>query len=161
MRKEALRAIAMLISIVALAFVTAVASNAQSGGHKLKADIPFEFVVGSRTLAAGEYVVGQASTNSADAIAVRSSDGSGHSAIRITNAISASAPKRKTTLTFLRYGNTYYLSQVWIAGSTEGRELLKSKSERSVERELAKNSSEGNPAQNAKPEIVTIIAEVE
>lgn len=160
MRKQALRAITMLISIVALAFVTAVASNAQSGGRNLKADIPFDFVVGSRTLAAGEYVVGQITTNSANAILVRSSD-SDHKAIRITNAVSASAPKRKTSLTFLRYGDTYYLSQVWIAGSAEGRELLKSKSERSAARELAKNSSEGNPAQNARPEIVTIIADVE
>ncbi len=155
MKKQALKALTMLVSIIALAFVTAVASNAQSGGNNLKADIPFDFVVGSRTLAAGEYVVGQITTNSADAVMVRSSDGE-HNAIRITNAISASAPKRKTTLTFLRYGNTYYLSQVWMAGSAEGRELLKSKSERSAERELAKNSSEGN-----KAEIVTIIAEVE
>ncbi len=155
MKKQALKALTMLVSIIALAFVTAVASNARSGGNNLKADIPFDFVVGSRTLAAGEYIIGQITTNSTDAVLVRRSDG-GHNAIRITNAVSANAPKRKTTLTFLRYGNTYYLSQVWIAGSAEGRELLKSKSERSAERELAKNSSERN-----KPEIVTIIAEVE
>ncbi len=160
MKKQALKAVTMLVSIIALAFVTAVASSAQSRGNKLKADIPFDFVVGSRTLAAGEYVVGQITTNSADAILVRSSN-SDHRAIRISNAVSASAPKRKTTLTFLRYGNTYYLSQVWIAGSAEGRELLKSKSERSAARELAKNLSEGNPAQNARAEIVTVIAEVE
>jgi hypothetical protein len=161
MRKEALRAVTMLVSIVALAFVTAVASNAQSRGGKLTADISFDFVVGNKTLAAGEYVVGKATTNSTDAVLVRSSDGSGHNAIRMTNAISANAPKKRTTLTFLRYGNTYYLSQVWIAGSAEGRELHKSKAERMAERELAKNSSEGSTAQNAKPEVVTIIADVE
>jgi hypothetical protein len=155
MKKQALRAVVMLVSIVALAFVTAVASNAQPGGRKLKADIPFDFVVGGKTLAAGEYTVGQITTNSTDAILVHASDG-GHNAVRLTNAVIANAPKRKTSLTFMRYGDTYYLSQVWIAGSMEGRELLKSKSERSVERELAKNSSE-----KAKPEIVTIIAEVE
>lgn len=155
MKKQALRAVTMLVSIVALAFATAVASNAQSGGKKLKAAIPFEFVVGDKTLAAGEYVVGQITTSSADAIMVRGSNG-GHSAMRITNTVSANAPKRKTSLTFLRYGNTYYLSQVWIAGSAEGRELLKSKGERMIEHELAKNSLE-----NSKPEVVTIIAEVE
>jgi hypothetical protein len=159
MRKQALRAVTMLVSIVALAFITAVASNAQSGTKKLKANIPFDFVVGSRTLAAGEYVVGQMTSNSADAISVRSSDGD-HNAIRITSAVSASAPKRRTQLTFLRYGDTYYLSQVWIAGSSEGRELLKSKQERVAERELAKNSSTGNVAASARPETVTIIAEM-
>jgi hypothetical protein len=118
----------MLVSIVALAFVTAIASNAQSRGGKLTADIPFDFVVGNKTLAAGEYVVGKATTNSNDAVLVRSSDGGGPNAIRMTNAISVNASKKRTTLTFLRYGNTYYLSQVWIAGSAQGRELLKSKS---------------------------------
>ena len=150
----------MLVSIVALAFVTAVAANAQSGGRKLKADIPFDFVVGSRTLAAGQYTVGQISDSSPGAIMVRSNQG-GHSAIRMTNAVTSSAPKRRTALTFVRYGNTYFLSQVWIAGSSEGREMLKSKKERAAENELAKNSSKGNLAQSEKPETVTIIADVE
>src|SRR5215216_5847818 len=87
MKKQALRAITMLASIVALAFVTAVASNAQSA-RKLKADIPFAFVVGNKTLAAGEYVVGQISTTSAEAIMVRSSNGD-HKAIRMTNAVTS------------------------------------------------------------------------
>lgn len=160
MRKQALRAVTMLVSIVALALVTAVASSAQSGGRKLKADIPFDFVVGDRTLAAGEYIVGQISTSSPDAIMVRNSAG-GHNTMRITNAVVSSAPKRKTQLTFQRYGNTYYLSQVWIAGSAEGRQMLKSKQERAAERELARNSVAGDLAENSKPETVTIIAEVQ
>lgn len=155
MKKQALRAITMLVSIIALAFVTAVASNAQTSGRNIKADIPFDFVVGSKTLAAGEYSVGQLPSHSTDAVLVRSSNGD-HNAFRIANEISANAPKQKTSLIFQRYGNTYYLSQVWIAGSAEGRELLKSKSERAASRELAKNPSDGN-----KPEIVTIVAVVE
>ena len=159
MKKQTLKAVTMLVSIIALAFATAVASNAQSRSQKLRADIPFDFVVGDKTLAAGEYSVRQITAN-ADGILVRSSN-NGHNAIRLTSALTAGAPMRKTTLNFLRYGNTYYLSQVWIAGSREGREMVKSKSERAAERELARNASASNLAQNAKPEVVTIIAEVE
>ena len=160
MKKQALRAVTMLVSIIALAFATAVASSAQSRAKKIKADIPFDFVVGHKTLAAGEYQVGQITTNSDAGILIRSSEGS-HKAIRLTNAVSTSDPKQKSVLTFRRYGDTYFLAQVWLSGSTEGRELVKSKMERSAERELARNSSTGNLAQNVKAEVVTIIAEVE
>ena len=159
MKKQTLRAVTMLISIIALAFVTAVASNAQSSGRKLNAAIPFDFVVGDKALAAGEYSIRQITTNSDSGLAVSSRDGN-HKAIRLTKAVSSSKVVRRASLTFRRYGNTYYLAQVWIPGATEGRETLKSKAERSMERELAKSSSKDNLAQN-RAEIVTIVAEVE
>jgi hypothetical protein len=151
MKKQALRAIAMLISIIVFAYVTAIASNAQSRGRELRADIPFDFVVGDKTLAAGKYSVDQFPTGPGNGILVRSRNG-GHSAVRLTDLLESNAPKEKTTLTFHRYGNMYFLAQVWIAGSKEGRELIMSKAERSADRELA---------QNSRPEIVTIIAAVE
>ena len=160
MKKQALKAVTMLVSIIVLAFVTAVASNAQSRFRIIKADIPFAFVVGDKTLAAGEYLVGQISTSSDAGIFIRSSEGNQH-ALRLTNAVSASVPKQKSVLTFRRHGNTYFLAQVWLSGSVEGREVIKSKAERSAERELARNSSTNNLAQNARAEVVTIIAEVE
>jgi hypothetical protein len=159
-KKQALRAVTMLVSIIALAFATAVASNAQARARKIKADIPFDFVVGDKTLAAGEYLLGQITSGSDVGILVRGSDSS-QKAIRLTKAISARAPQKKNVLTFRRYGNTYYLAQVWLSGSVSGREVLKSKAERSTERELARNSSTGNLAQNARAEVVTIIAVVE
>jgi hypothetical protein len=54
----------MLLGIFAVAFVTAVASNAQSSNsaanksaRQLVADIPFEFSIDYKTMPAGEYVV--------------------------------------------------------------------------------------------------------
>src|SRR5918911_4970691 len=104
MKKQALKAIMMLVSIIALAFMTAVVSNAQARGHQLRADIPFDFVVGGKTLAAGEYSVGQITQGNL-AIVVRSTDGK-QSAVRLTNAIQAPAPKSRGMLTFHRYGNS-------------------------------------------------------
>ena len=157
MRKQALRAVTMLVSIIALAFATAVASNAQSGGNNVRADIPFDFVVGSKTLSAGKYSIAQITSDGAG-MRVMSRDGD-HKVIRLSNAVRANQPKQKSMLTFRRYGSTYFLAQIWVAGSAEGRELLKSKAERSAE-QLARNSSENNLA-SATPEIVTIIANVE
>jgi hypothetical protein len=151
MKKQALRALVMLVSIIALAYATAIASSAQSLGQQIRADVPFDFVVGDKTLAAGEYSVSQIS--SAGGIAVRSRDGE-QGAIRLSHAVLDRNPRQKTSLTFLRYGNQYFLSQIWVSGSAEGRQVLKSKAERSADRELARR-------ENSMPEVVTIVATIE
>lgn len=174
MKKQALKAITMLVSIVALAFMTALVSNAQSSRQNIRAEIPFDFIVGDKTLAAGKYDVRTITGSSNIGISVRSTDGS-QSALRLSNVAEAQRkravhpePKMRlrnqngsAMLTFHRYGSTYFLAQVWTAGSAEGRELLKSKAERAAERELAKNPSSSDLAQNAQPETVTIYAEMQ
>jgi hypothetical protein len=64
MKKKFLKCLTMLLGIFAVAFVTAVASNAQSSNsaanksaRQLVADIPFEFSIDYKTMPAGEYVV--------------------------------------------------------------------------------------------------------
>ena len=157
MKKQALKAVTMLVSIIALAFMTAVVSNAQSTSQKLRANIPFDFVVGDKTLAAGQYTVGAITSTSNDGIMVRSTRG-GHSAIRLSHTVQANAPKSRAMLMFRRYGNSYYLAQVWTPGSAEGREILKSKTERAAESELAKNPANNNVAQ---AETVTVYADLQ
>jgi hypothetical protein len=157
MKKQALKAVTMLVSIIALAFMTAVVSNAQSHTQKVRANIPFDFVVGDKTLAAGEYSVGSITSTSDSGIMVRSLN-SRQSAIRLTHNVQANAPKNRAMLTFRRYGSTYFLAQVWTPGSAEGQEILKSKAERASESEMAKNSSNNNLA---KAETVTVYAELQ
>lgn len=160
MRKQILKGVTMLASIVVLAFATALVASAQSRTRQVRADIPFDFIVGDKTLTAGNYTVGTISRNSADAIAVRSSDGS-RKAIRLTNAVNDNAKTKRARLVFHRYGNTYFLAQIWVPGSSEGREMLKSKAERAAALELAKNESGNELARSGGPEVVTIVAELE
>ncbi|HWS98734.1 MAG TPA: hypothetical protein VN256_00585 [Pyrinomonadaceae bacterium] len=160
MKKQILKGVTMLASIVALAFATALVTSAQSRTRQVRADIPFDFVVGDKALPAGNYTVATASSNSPDAVSVRSSDGR-RKAIRLTNAVIDNAKTRRARLIFHRYGHTYYLAQVWAPGSSEGREMLKSKAERAAEVELAQNAAQGELAQSGGPEIVTIVAENE
>ena len=159
MKKQVLKGVTMLVSIIVLAFATALVSSAQSRSRQIRADIPFDFVVGHRVLAAGNYEVGTISSGSSNAISVRSSDGR-QRAIRLTNVVNDNAKTKRARLVFHRYGNTYFLAQIWAAGSSEGRELLKSKAERPAEVELAKNASGSDLAQSGGPEIVTIVAEM-
>ena len=156
MRKQTLKAVTMLVSIIALAFMTAVAANAQSGSLKLRANVPFDFVVGDKTLPAGDYAIRQMTQGSDVGLLISSRD-SRHKAIRLSNAVQASQMKG-ARITFRRYGNTYFLAQVWTSGSLDGREMIKSKAERGAERELARNATSSDMA---KAEVVTIFAEVE
>ena len=159
MRRQVLKGAAMLVSIIVLAFATALASSAQTRSPQMRANVPFDFVVGDRTLTAGSYSVGTISSGSGDAVAIRSTD-SRQKAIRLTNAVRENSKTRRARLVFNRYGQTYFLTQVWTAGSSEGREILKSKAERSAELELAKNAAGNELAQSGGPEIVTIVAEM-
>jgi len=157
MKKQALKAVTMLVSIIALAFMTALVSNAQSHGQKLRANIPFDFVVGNKALAAGEYTVGSITSTSSDGLAVRSADGR-QNAIRLVHNVQANAPKNRAMLTFRRYGSTYFLAQIWMPGSADGQEIAKSKAERAAESEMAKNPSNNNLA---KAETVIVYAELQ
>jgi hypothetical protein len=160
MKKQALKAVTMLVSIIVLAFMTAVMSSAQSRRQNLQASIPFDFVVGDKALAAGEYVVGKITSSSDEGIMVHSRD-SRQSAIQLTSAVQAHAAKNRAMLIFHRYGSAYFLEQVWTSGSAEGREMLKSKAERAIERELAKSTSRDEVAGHAQSETVTIYAELQ
>lgn len=155
MKKQALKAVTMLVSIIALAFMTALVSNAQTSSQTLRANVPFVFVVGDKTLAAGEYTV--APINEA-ATGIRVSGKNNHqNAIRLSIPVQAKGSNDRAMLIFHRYGEQYFLSQVWMPGS-EGREMLKSKAERATERELSKLASNKGVA---TAEIVTIYAEMQ
>ena len=111
-----------------------VASAAQAQTN-VKADIPFDFVVGNQSMPAGEYtVVGQ--SFGSPAIWIRSDDGKA-TTVSVTNACVSANPSDKTKLVFHRLAGQYFLSQIWIEGNSTGRELRKS----STEMHLAKNSS--------------------
>lgn len=157
MKKQALKAVTMLFSIIALAFTTALLSNAQSRTQRLRANVPFDFVVGDKTLPAGAYSVGSVTTTTNAAVLVRGSD-SRHNAARLTQTIQANAPKTRAMLTFRRYGSTYYLAEIWTPGSEIGQEIKRSRAERAAASELARNPASNNLAQ---AETVTIYADLQ
>ena len=134
MARQIAKGMTMLLLVVALAFVTAVVSaNAQSSSTA-RATIPFDFDAGGKTLPAGRYEVSAQANRHVVKIMARSGDGA---AMALANDIVRTNPTEKSKLVFRRYGNQYFLAEIWHAGELEGQKLLKSKAEKAIERELA------------------------
>jgi hypothetical protein len=112
------------------------AASAAQAQTNVKADIPFDFVVGNQSMPAGEYTV-VAQGSGSPAIWIRSEDGKA-TAVSLTNACVSADPSDKTKLIFHRLAGQYFLSQIWTEGNSSGRELRKS----SVEMHLAKNNNQ-------------------
>jgi hypothetical protein len=109
------------------------ASAVQAQDNGVKADIPFDFVVGNHMLPAGEYtVVNQGPVN--QVILIRSDEGKA-AILSLTQPCSSLSPSAKTKLVFHTMAGRYFLYQIWTEGKSSGRQLPKSK----AEVELAKN----------------------
>jgi len=90
--------------------------------------IPFDFAVGSKSFTQGEYLVRPNVMQSV--IAIQSANGQA-AAMALTLPMQAHNESGKARLVFNRYGDRYFLSQVWANGS-QGRELSKSTAEREL-----------------------------
>jgi len=129
MKRQTLR-IFTIFSVLLVA--TVVSAHAQSERTQVTY-IPFNFVVGKKTLPAGEYVVRPNRKLSDDIWLVQSKDGD-ESALFTTRSVQASKTQKRTKLVFNKYGDQYFLSQIWEGGSNSGRELVKRRPERELER---------------------------
>lgn len=133
MKKQAYTMIAMIVLVGSMA----VAAQAQTSGRtRMIANIPFEFSVGNQTLPAGEYGVTPINPASDHAVLqLRSKDGSSSAMIQMGAAIGKAQESAK--LVFRRYGDKYFFAEAWVDGDSSGLQTLKSRSERTIERELA------------------------
>jgi hypothetical protein len=124
-----------LICSLGAALLAAAGLYAQSS-QTLVAKVPFGFHVGSVALPAGEYNVDM--KTAPGFVRVVSAD---RKAVAIIASFAEQAPEynQQGKLVFNRYGDNYFLSQVWTPGVT-GRGISKS----SREKEMASNA--GPPA---------------
>jgi hypothetical protein len=130
MKKQTLKTFTMWSLLLML---TAVSVAAQS--ERSKITIPFSFIVGEKTLPAGEYTVEPNRRNSDRYWLVQNRD-SRTSCLFTTMSVRANQTQEETKLVFHRYGDQYFLSQIWTPGANSGRELLMP----GLERKLAKNA---------------------
>lgn len=131
MAKQVSKAMVMLVLVAAVAFVTTTAANGQTRS-RLSANVPFEFTIGDKSLPAGEYNI-SGLYNSGEAIVVSNGD---NSAIRLSNALISPERQKNSKLVFHRYGDRYFLAEVWRSGETSGRKLVMSKAEEAMKHEL-------------------------
>jgi hypothetical protein len=105
-------------------------------------DIPFAFHTATQTLPAGSYRIDHAMGN----LLRLQGTGSTGGFVIVHEAIKTNAPSRGVVV-FKRYGDTYYLQQVWTAGNSTGLECAKGKSEK--ESMLAKSMPAPNTVELA------------
>ena len=133
MKKQAYTTIAMIVLVGSLAMAAQAQTNSRIA---LRANIPFEFSIGNKSLPAGEYTVRSMSDDSSNCLLrIQSRDGK-TSAVLQTSNVEGKAQKR-ARLIFHRYGNQYFFAQAWVDGDSVGVEAWKSRAERDAERELA------------------------
>jgi hypothetical protein len=112
-----------------------IVANAQiETGVTIETNVPFTFVVGDTTLPAGKYVIQVVDGDSANVLRLRSVNG--HTSVVFDTEASEARGEQimhKDELVFDKIGDSYFLSQVWMAGSSSGNELAKSRMEKRLE----------------------------
>jgi hypothetical protein len=122
-----------LLIAAALALLGITAASAQT--VNVKAKVPFSFTVNRATLPAGEYSL-KSMDEQGTAIAIRDLNS------KTTNLVISSSCRSlnsasQTKLVFHRYGNRYFLSQIWTAGDEAGRALPPSAGEKEIARNVS------------------------
>jgi len=143
--------------LCAVVLATACVSvQAQSLQYRIRVNIPFDFSIANKKLPAGNYSIGRAIQNS-DNTVLSILDGRGHTKeARLSIPVLAAEAKNQATLVFHRYGDEYFLYQVWTAGETTGRQFLKSSAERALQSQRMTNQSSGKVTPKVTVETVTV-----
>jgi hypothetical protein len=126
MRKRA------LVMAGAIALTVMASTRVARAQDPLVVNIPFDFVAGTTKLPAGEYAI-KVSGPQNTLLLINRTDAA-NSAFINTNAAVANEQQVQSKLIFNRYGDSYFLSQVWTAGNVRGRQLLKAAREKEIAR---------------------------
>ena len=121
-----------LVAVMAMS-MTIGSAQGQTLSHSLTVNIPFDFFVADKKMPAGKYWIGRSPQHSDDTFLMISSLNDHVKSFRLTSRVETLKPKEGGTLVFHRYGDQYFLSQVWQAGESSGRMLFKSRREREME----------------------------
>ena len=148
MKKQILWIPLILMTMFALA---AVSTRAQTK-NGVRGNVPFDFIVGDKTIPAGLITAYGVSADSTGVLSIRNVAQT-KQAMRVGRSLPGGDDSRQCKLVFHRYGNRYYLAQIWIPGYPAW-EVMKSKQEQSIEREM-------RLAKNFKPELIILAAEIE
>ena len=127
MKKQALTLIGALSLVLA--------AGSAFAQDEVRANVPFDFVANRATVPAGTYSITRLDMTS-NIVVIHSLN---KKANLMVGTMKRGSQKTcdKTKLVFHRYGNRYFLSQIWVQGSSYLRELPKGK----LEAEIARNSS--------------------
>ncbi len=123
------------VSLVSLLSLLLVTGSAIAQTSNLRANVPFNFTAGEKTLSAGAYTIG-AISGAPQILLLQAQDGATRMMVA-SNAAENHKPANKTKLVFNRYRDQYFLAEIWEEGAARGRQLQKSNREKELAKELA------------------------
>jgi hypothetical protein len=147
MKKQSLKLFVMSFLFAIIGVFSSNAVFAQS--NPLEVEVPFNFYVGNEKLSAGKYQIQRIRDN---VFLLGKLDGKAKVLAQTPTTIDAAKEVISEKLVFNRYGDKYFLRQIFTARATVGRALYESKSEKNVRQGLD-NEME---AKNAKPQQVEV-----
>jgi hypothetical protein len=122
----------MCLTLCLLMVFGGVVANAQMDSvPQVEVNITFPFMVGDTKLPAGKYVIKTSDDNSPNVLELRSADG--HTSVIFDTENAQTRDDKivsKTELVFNKVGDQDFLSQIWVAGTSTGNELAKSRMEK-------------------------------
>jgi len=126
----------LIIAIIIVCGGLAVTGNAQTSvSQRMRAQIPFTFTVGDKTLPAGFYTVSILNPASdRKVLQIRSEDGHVSAIVQTLRVKDPLAGRAK--LVFHRYGDSYFFAKAQIAGETTSLAATKTRAERATQRAL-------------------------
>jgi len=125
-----MKRIAVIAIIILAGFCTAGSLQAQS--HEVRANVPFDFIVGSKHLPAGNYTLVSQSNN---LILIRNSDG--QLSILTMAYDDDRTAVNASRLIFNKYGDQYFLHEIQCPSIALNVEIPRSKQERQVRTQTA------------------------
>jgi len=128
----------LLLLFIALVFALTLyptKADAQIVGD-MEANIPFQFHVGNTKLPPGKYVIHVLDDSDLTMMEISSADGSTSALFQVRPAEASSTPA-KSELIFNKYGNRYFLAQLFDEGNPSGSTVIESRYEKGVSRAAA------------------------
>lgn len=128
------------LAIASLIAMFSVAPTQAQTNRLIAASVPFNFIIGDRTLPAGEYIFALVRTGGADTVKIQSADG------HITAFVPARAARAKVSqaepkLVFDRYADQYFLSQVCGLEELTTQQLVKPRAEDRLAKTVAEKKN--------------------
>jgi hypothetical protein len=108
------------------ALLAASTAVGQSNQGDTIADIPFAFTVANHTLPPGRYTVTRWNEQ-----ALKLVNSQNQGAFALNHKVEGRAPE-SSKMVFHRYGNAYFLSEIWVAGSRTGDRVVRSRPEKEL-----------------------------
>ena len=137
--------------LTAMFAATAISTRAQSSTG-VRADVPFDFIVGEKTIRAGRITAYGVSSAVQGPLSITNM-AQGELALRNGRRMLGAEKTKECKLVFHKYDNRYFLAQIWIPGY-EAWQVFKSKGEQSLERDR-------RLVKNFKPERVIVAATID